>query len=72
VLRRGDGAVQGSYPVYHLAALSLAGEADQIGRYLADISPGAPYFMLPYVTQDMVQRALDIAEGRAVTRTPRR
>lgn len=69
-LCRGDGPNFGSYPLYHLGALALARDTARLRAALASFDAGAAHFMLPYVKRAMVQRALDIAEGRLDPATP--
>ena len=50
----------GARPVWHLAALSLLGDAARLARYRDSFAAGDRLGFVPYVTADFIDRAADL------------
>ena len=48
-------------PLYHLAALSILGDAERLNEYLIYFQNGNRLGFVPYITEDMIYRALNIS-----------
>lgn len=55
---------KGAFPVRHLAALADAGNVDKLSGYDSSFSRGDRLGFVPYITSDMISRALDMARER--------
>ncbi|WP_323768667.1 DUF6990 domain-containing protein [Antarctobacter sp.] len=55
----------GSQPLYHLVALGLQGDVTRLTGYLDAFRAGDRLSFVPYITEDMVARALTLAETTA-------
>jgi len=53
---------KGAMPLRHLAALAMAGDVDRLKFYRDSFSQGNRLGFVPYVTSEMIDRALLIAE----------
>ncbi|WP_227429339.1 DUF6990 domain-containing protein [Psychrobacter sp. I-STPA6b] len=53
---------KGTYPVYHLASLAIAGQTTQLAEYLENFKQGNRMGFVPYIKQDYIERALEEAK----------
>ncbi|HGN9374413.1 TPA: hypothetical protein ACK11E_004505 [Citrobacter pasteurii] len=53
---------KGTMPVYHLAALALLGNIEKLEYYLASFHNGNRLGFVPYIKEDMLERAIQIAK----------
>ncbi|MCF5469836.1 DUF6990 domain-containing protein [Pseudomonas syringae] len=53
---------KGAMPVRHLAALAIAGDARRLDEYKKSFEKGDRLGFVPYVTSDMIDRALMVAQ----------
>jgi hypothetical protein len=56
--------VKGALPLRHLAALAIAGNVQVLKKYKKSFEQGERLGFVPYVTSDMIERALTIAGGQ--------
>ena len=54
--------VPGSHQLWHLAALAATGEVDRLNELRAALGTEGRGGLYPYVTDDMVRRAVEVAE----------
>lgn len=52
----------GARPLWHLAALSLAGDVEKLKSYQASFEEGDRLGFVPYITKDYIDRAVAFAE----------
>jgi hypothetical protein len=52
---------KGAMPLRHLAALAVAGDVERLTTYKLSFEQGDRLGFVPYITQDMIERALLIA-----------
>lgn len=52
---------KGAMPLRHLAALAIAGEADRLASYQRSFEQGDRLGFVPYITAEMIDRALLLA-----------
>ncbi len=57
--------VRGAGPIWHLAALALSGNVGRLKFYLECLDAGDRLGFVNYITRGHVERALQLAEGRA-------
>ena len=55
----------GYYPLMHLAALAEAGDVETLQSYADAFARGDRLGFVPYITEDYIARALEIAKERA-------
>ncbi|KAF2406605.1 hypothetical protein SAMN04490179_4441 [Pseudomonas antarctica] len=55
--------VKGAMPLQHLAALAIAGDSGGLDEYKKSFEKGDRLGFVPYITSDMIGRALMIAQG---------
>lgn len=53
---------KGAMPLRHLAALAIAGDAERLKSYKMSFEQGNRLGFVPYIDQDMIERALFIAQ----------
>lgn len=53
---------KGAMPIRHLAALAIAGDAGRLDEYKRSFEKGDRLGFVPYITFDMIERALMIAK----------
>lgn len=54
---------KGTMPVRHLAALALLGDTEKLEMYRASFESGNHLGFVPYISIEMIERALEIAKG---------
>ncbi|MHA6044579.1 DUF6990 domain-containing protein, partial [Pseudomonas aeruginosa] len=54
---------KGAMPLRHLAALAIAGDVSCLANYQFSFEQGDRLGFVPYITQDMIERALLIARN---------
>jgi hypothetical protein len=54
--------VKGAMPIRHLAALAIAGDTGRLDEYKKNFEKGDRLGFVPYITSDMIDRALMIAQ----------
>lgn len=54
--------VKGAMPIRHLAALAMAGDTGRLDDYKKSFEKGDRLGFVPYVTSDMIDRALMVAQ----------
>lgn len=59
---------KGDMPLRHLAALSIAGDIDVLERYQDSFEKGDRLEFVPYITSEMINRAVLLARERSVRR----
>jgi hypothetical protein len=55
-------SAKGIYPLYHLAALACNGDSDTLSRYQQSFEQGDRLEFVPYITKDMIDRAVEFAQ----------
>lgn len=55
---------KGALPLRHLAALAVAGDVERLAKYQFSFVQGDRLDFVPYVTQEMISRALSLAQDR--------
>ncbi|TXR48436.1 DUF6990 domain-containing protein [Phyllobacterium endophyticum] len=53
---------KGTEPLYHLAALALAGDVDKLDYYQRSFEAGDRLGFVPYISKEMIDRAVEIAK----------
>ncbi|TXR46288.1 DUF6990 domain-containing protein [Phyllobacterium endophyticum] len=53
---------KGTEPLYHLAALALAGDVDKLAYYQRSFEAGDRLGFVPYISKEMIDRAVEIAK----------
>lgn len=56
---------KGARPLRHLAALALAGDVDRLQSYKRSFDQGDRLGFVPYITTEMIERAISIAQESA-------
>jgi len=54
----------GARPIWHLATLALSGDLSKLKFYQARFTVGDRLGFVPYVTEEYIERAVALAEGR--------
>lgn len=62
VYRKLPTEAKGAMPIRHLAALAIAGDAGRLDEYKRNFEKGDRLGFVPYITSDMIDRALMIAK----------
>lgn len=55
---------KGALPLRHLAALAVAGDVERLAKYQFSFVQGDRLGFVSYVTQEMISRALSLAQDR--------
>jgi hypothetical protein len=56
---------KGAFPRRHLAALAIAGDVERLEYYQQSFASGDRLDFVPYISKEMIDRALDIARSAA-------